>query len=61
MGAIKKLIKLKIEYYNKLYSYLSNSKFLSYVNILEELLDEIEGIPETVIRYEEIMEDLKND
>lgn len=56
MDEIRQLIKLKIEYYNMYYRYLSKSKYLTYASILEELLDEIENIPESITKYVEEME-----
>lgn len=52
MKDIKYLIKLKIKYYRVQYEMLSNSEYLRYALELEDLLWEIENIPESIKEYE---------
>lgn len=52
MKEIEYLIKLKIKYYREQYAQLSKSVYLRYALELEDLLREIDNIPESIMEYE---------
>lgn len=52
MKEIEYLIKLKIKYYRERYAQLSKSVYLRYALELEDLLREIDNIPESIMEYE---------
>lgn len=59
MKDIKYLIKLKIKYYRVQYEQLSHSVYLRYALELEDLLREIDNIPESIMEYEFMLEEEK--
>lgn len=61
MKDIKYLIKLKIKYYRVQYEQLSQSAYLRYALELEDLIHDIDNIPESIKLYEFMLEEEKND
>ena len=59
MKEIEYLIKLKIKYYRAQYEQLSHSVYLRYALELEDLLREIDNIPESIMEYEFMLEEEK--